>query len=77
MNAEKNREAGRLNKEFLDSQNDYVRSDILQHIAERHGSTKEESLSEITGEDAKNLLSYLAEPKKTAVAIVMQRNGLI
>ena len=61
---------------FLSQIDDKTKAEIIGSIAKHYGTTPEEILKEVTGDEAEHLLDYMVEPMRSATSVLMQKRGL-
>ena len=64
------------NTQFLSAIDGDTRAAILDSIAAHYGITSEKAYAEVTGDQAEDLLDYLAEPLRGATSALMKRRGM-
>jgi hypothetical protein len=53
-----------------------VKAEVLAAIAKHYGISPAQALAEVTNPEAESLLDYLTGSTRTAVSLLMKRNGL-
>jgi hypothetical protein len=67
---------GQKNKAFFSMTDAKTARDVLSAIATHYGITSDEARADVTSDDSEHLLDYLTGATRTAVSLLMKRNGL-
>lgn len=64
-----------INAAFLAAINPAQRQRIIKALALHYGTTEQDALAEVTGDDSEHLLDYLVEPVRSEASVLMQAHG--
>ena len=68
---------GQINRAFLAATAPHTKRAILDSVATHYGISQQSAFDEVVGDEADHLLEYLTEPTRSAVSVLMQRQGLL